>query len=79
WNSSSSERERRSGSSVCADDNARRHALITRDYAPLIENSVVEHKDLIEASQAEGLIRKDGWIKIFRNEDKRDGAFAEAA
>ncbi|MGO7160981.1 NAD(P)/FAD-dependent oxidoreductase, partial [Rhizobium johnstonii] len=61
------------------NSNARRHALITRAYAPLIENSVVEHKDLIEASQAEGLIRKDGWIKIFRTEAKRDGAFAEAA
>ncbi len=61
------------------NSNARRHAIITRAYAPLIANSVVEHKDLIEASQAEGLIRKDGWMKIFRTEAKRDGALAEAA
>ncbi|MBY5544920.1 FAD-binding oxidoreductase [Rhizobium leguminosarum] len=61
------------------NSNARRHAIITRAYAPLIENSIAEHKDLIEASQAEGLIRKDGWIKIFRTEAKRDQALAEAA
>ncbi len=61
------------------NSNARRHALITRAYAPLIENSIAEHKDLIEASQAEALIRKDGWIKLFRTQAKRDAALAEAA
>ncbi len=61
------------------NSNPKRHAMITRAYAPLIENSIIEHKDLIEASQAQALIRRDGWMKIFRTEAKRDEAFAEAA
>ncbi|SCW33384.1 D-amino-acid dehydrogenase [Rhizobium mongolense subsp. loessense] len=60
------------------NSNARRHEMITRAYAPLIENSILEHKDLIEASHAEQLIRKDGWMKIFRTEVKRDEELAEA-
>lgn len=61
------------------NSNPKRHEMITRAYAPLIENSIIEHKDLIEASHAEALIRRDGWMKIFRTEAKRDEAFAEAA
>jgi len=61
------------------NSNPKRHEMITKAYAPLIENSITEHKDLIEASHAEALIRKDGWMKIFRTEAKRDEAFAEAA
>jgi D-amino-acid dehydrogenase len=61
------------------NSNARRHEAITRAYAPLIEHSVSEHKDLIEASHAEDLIRKDGWMKVFRTREKHDEAIAEAA
>ncbi|NLS02462.1 FAD-binding oxidoreductase [Rhizobium sp. P32RR-XVIII] len=60
------------------NSNARRHEAITRAYAPLIENSVSEHKDLIEASHAEALIRKDGWMRVFRTAEKYDEAIAEA-
>ncbi|GAA3061059.1 FAD-binding oxidoreductase [Rhizobium viscosum] len=61
------------------NSNPKRHEMITKAYAPLIENSITEHKDLIEASHAEALIRRDGWMKIFRTEAKRDEAFEEAA
>jgi glycine/D-amino acid oxidase-like deaminating enzyme len=61
------------------NSNPKRHEMITKAYAPLIENSITEHKDLIEASHAEALIRRDGWMKIFRTEAKRDEAFVEAA
>jgi len=61
------------------NSNARRHEAITRAYAPLIENSVSEHRDLIESSNAEALIRKDGWMRVFRTQEKFDEAVAEAA
>lgn len=61
------------------NSNPRRHQPIARSYAPLIENSVSEHNDLINASGAENLIRKDGWLEIFRTEAKRDEELAEAA
>ncbi|WP_160009886.1 FAD-binding oxidoreductase [Rhizobium sp. 18055] len=60
------------------NSNAKRHAMISKAYAPLIEHSISEHHDLIEASQAEHLIRKNGWMEIFRTAEKRDAEFAEA-
>lgn len=54
------------------------HRHIASLYAPLIENSVTEHADLIAAAGAEHLIRKDGWIKVFRSEKARDASYAEA-
>jgi D-amino-acid dehydrogenase len=59
------------------NSNSKRHDVISRAYAPLIENSVSEHNDLILASHAEELIRKDGWMEIFRTESKRDEELAE--
>src|SRR5690606_21171982 len=56
----------------------RQHQSIAHLYAPLIENSISEHADLIAASGAEDLIRKDGWMKVFRTEKARDAAYAEA-
>ena len=47
-------------------------------YAPLIENSIAEHADLINASGAGDLIRKDGWMKVFRTEAARDAAYKDA-
>ncbi|MBD8553386.1 FAD-binding oxidoreductase [Rhizobium sp. CFBP 8762] len=55
-----------------------RHQHIARLYAPLIENSISEHSDLITASGADHLIRKDGWMKVFRSEAERDAAYADA-
>jgi D-amino-acid dehydrogenase len=37
-----------------------------------------EHQDLIEAAHAQSLIRKDGWMEIYRSNEKRDAEFAEA-
>ncbi|MDF1633183.1 FAD-binding oxidoreductase [Mycoplana sp. MJR14] len=54
------------------------HQRIAHLYAPLIEHSVSEHADLIKASGAEALIRKDGWMKVFRTEKARDAAYADA-
>ncbi|MGF0537254.1 NAD(P)/FAD-dependent oxidoreductase [Agrobacterium sp. ES01] len=55
-----------------------RHNAIANAYAPLIENSVSEHDDLIQASGAGDLIRKDGWMEVFRTEKVRDDELAEA-
>ncbi|MBB4568641.1 NAD(P)/FAD-dependent oxidoreductase [Rhizobium leucaenae] len=60
------------------NSNTRRHEMISRAYAPLIEHSISEHNDLIEASHADELIRKNGWMEIFRTDEKRDAEFAEA-
>ena len=60
------------------NSNASRHQLIARAYAPLIEHSVSEHNDLIEAAGAEHLIRKDGWTEVFRTNQKRDSELREA-
>ncbi|MBB4010152.1 NAD(P)/FAD-dependent oxidoreductase [Allorhizobium taibaishanense] len=58
--------------------NPARHAVIARSYAPLIENSINEHKELIEAAGAERFIRKDGWVEAFRTGAVRDKAATEA-
>jgi D-amino-acid dehydrogenase len=54
------------------------HENIASMYAPLIENSIAEHDDLIKASGAGDLIRKDGWMKVFRTEAARDAAYKDA-
>lgn len=54
------------------------HHHIATMYAPLIETSIAEHSDLIAASGAGDLIRKDGWMKVFRSEAARDAAYREA-
>ncbi|MBB4064199.1 NAD(P)/FAD-dependent oxidoreductase [Gellertiella hungarica] len=55
-----------------------RHKAIARAYAPLIENSISEHRDLIEASGAEALVGKRGWQKAFRTAKVRDEELAQA-
>ncbi|THV23384.1 NAD(P)/FAD-dependent oxidoreductase [Peteryoungia ipomoeae] len=59
--------------------NTSRHQVIARAYAPLIENSINEHQDLIQAAGADALIRKDGWMQVFRTKAKQDAELAEAA
>jgi len=60
------------------NSNPKRHEMIARAYTPLIEHCLSEHNDLIEASHAEELIRKNGWVELFRSNEKRDAEFAEA-
>lgn len=55
-----------------------RHKAIARAYAPLIENSITEHEDLIRASGAEGLIGKRGWQKAYRTPGIRDAEWKNA-
>lgn len=45
-----------------------RHAQIARVYSTLIEHCVTEHRALIEAAGAQSLLRKGGWIKVFRTD-----------
>jgi D-amino-acid dehydrogenase len=55
-----------------------RHAAIARCYAPLILRSVPEHLTLAEEAGAMDLIRRHGWIKLFRTETPMSIALQEA-
>lgn len=57
---------------------AGRHALIAKSYAPLIEHSITEHADLIDAANAGHLIRKDGWTEVFRTSAALEAEIAAA-
>ena len=55
-----------------------RHARIARLYSRLIEHCVAEHDRLAAAAGAMGLLRRAGWMRVFRTERERDKRFAEA-
>jgi D-amino-acid dehydrogenase len=55
-----------------------RHAEVARRYAKLIEHCVGEHEALARDAGAETLLRRSGWMKVFRTERERDRRFAEA-
>ena len=55
-----------------------RHAQIARLYARLIEHCVTEHDALAAEAGATDLLRRTGWMRIFRTERERDVRFAEA-
>ena len=56
-----------------------RHARIAKLYARLIEHCVTEHDALAAEAGAAGLLRRDGWMRVFRTERERDLRIAEAA
>ena len=56
----------------------RRHALIARTYATLIEHCLEEHKALMREAGADDLAHPTGWMKVFRTNRERDKRFAEA-
>ena len=56
-----------------------RHARIAKLYSRLIEHCVVEHDALAAESGAGHLLRRSGWMRVFRTERERDLRFAEAA
>ena len=56
-----------------------RHARIAQVYSRLIEHCVSEHDALAAEAGAADLIRRNGWMRIFRTEAERDKRFAEAA
>jgi len=53
-------------------------AQIVSAQRPLIENSLSEHEKLIEAAGAGALLRRTGWIKLYRQEATLHAADAEA-
>jgi D-amino-acid dehydrogenase len=55
-----------------------RHAAIASHYAKLIERCVAEHDSLAEKAGAHALIRRNGWIRVFRTERERDLRLDEA-
>ena len=56
-----------------------RHARIARLYSRLIEHCVTEHDALAEQAGATALLRRRGWMRVFRTERERDKRFEEAA
>ena len=56
-----------------------RHARIAKQYSRLIEHCVTEHDALAQQAGATGLLRREGWMRVFRTDRERDLRFAEAA
>ena len=55
-----------------------RHAAIARAYAPLIEASLAEHDALAAESEAAPLIRREGWMMVFRSAGALEAALDQA-
>jgi D-amino-acid dehydrogenase len=55
-----------------------RHAEVAKRYAKLIEHCVSEHEALASEAAAGALLRRTGWLKVFRTARERDRRFAEA-
>ena len=55
-----------------------RHAAIARLYSRLIEHCVAEHDALAVQAEATGLMRRSGWMKVFRTARECDKRIAEA-
>ena len=58
---------------------ASQHEAIAHKYATLIEHCVSEHDALAQEAGATDLLRRNGWMKVFRTEQERDTRLAEAA
>ncbi len=58
-----------------ARDPAQKHGAAHR---ALIERSLLEHEALIEPARANDLIRKTGWIKLYRSQETMEAAAVEA-
>lgn len=56
-----------------------RLARIAQSYSTLIELSVSEHRELVNAAQAQALLRRTGWMKVFRTQAAMDQNVAKAA
>jgi len=56
-----------------------RHAAIARTYSQLIEHCVAEHEALAAQAGAIALMRRSGWMRVFRTARERDLRFEEAA
>lgn len=58
---------------------ASQHEAIAHKYATLIEHSVSEHDALAQEAGATELLRRKGWLKVFRSEGEQAARLAEAA
>lgn len=56
-------------------ERAARHAAAVR---PLVERCLIEHEALIELAKASDLLRKTGWIKLYRTPQTLEKGVAEA-
>ncbi len=55
-----------------------RYAHIMRAHAGLIEHCVAEHEVLAREAGASELLRRHGWIRLYRTTEKRDTGIADA-
>lgn len=58
---------------------AAKHEAIAHQYATLIEHCVTEHDALAAEAGATQLLRRKGWMKVFRTKAEQDTRLAEAA
>lgn len=54
-------------------------ARIVTEYASLIEHCTADHQTMIEAADADALIRRDGWLQVYRTLAAFERDLAEAA
>lgn len=57
---------------------ASQHEAIAHKYATLIEHCVSEHDALAQEAGATDLLRRKGWMKVFRTQAQQDERLAEA-
>lgn len=55
-----------------------RHLAAMRAALPLVERCLSEHELLVTAADAGDVIRRTGWLKLFRTEPKLEAALTEA-
>lgn len=55
-----------------------RYARIVPEYASLIMHATEEHAPMIEAANADHLVRKDGWLEVYRDSAGLDVRTREA-
>jgi D-amino-acid dehydrogenase len=58
---------------------ASQHEAIAHKYATLIEHCVTEHDALAQEAGATDLLRRKGWMKVFRTPVEQETRLAEAA
>lgn len=56
-----------------------KHEAIAHQYATLIEHCVTEHDALAAEAGATHLLRRKGWMKVFRSAAEQDARLTEAA
>lgn len=56
-----------------------RVAATARAMRPLIERCIIEHEDLIEPAGVSGLLRRTGYLRVYRSAETLDAALAKDA